>query len=371
MEITRLIKVPIIAIFTGLLICSTAYSTTVRVKDLAYVRGVRDNQLVGYGLVVGLGGTGDSNKAAFTLQSVASMLSHYGISVSEDDMKLKNVAAVMVTATIPAFAGNGDRLDVNVSSLGDAKSLEGGLLLQTPLQAGNGMVYAVAQGALTIGGFNVGSGRSSAQRNHTTVARVPAGAIVERDVQSEFTTNGTLDLVLRQADFTTAERLAQAINSGYGDNFAQARNAGTVEVVIPSEFTSNPVGFIAALENLGIQPDMAAKVVVNERTGTVVLGGDVRISTCAVSHGNLSITVSSDASAQLMATQMAMSAQTTQRQQIEVEEDQNRLLLLPAGAQVEDVVDALNAVGAGPRDIISVLQAIREAGALHAELVVM
>lgn len=366
----RLLRIPLATFIAFFLITTVIHSAGVRVKDLAYVRGVRDNQLVGYGLVVGLNGTGDSNKATFTVQSVANMLQRYGILVSADALKLKNVAAVMVTATIPAFAGSGDRLDLTVSSLGDAKSLEGGVLLQTPLLAGTNNVYAVGQGSVTIGGFNVGTGRGAGQRNHATVGLVPGGALVEREVRSEFVQNGTLELVLKEADFTTAERVAATINAKYGATTARARNAGSIEVTLPAEVTADPVAFVASLELLTVTPDATARVVVNERTGTVVLGGDVKLSACAVSHGNLNIRVQPP----LLATSeepAAGTAAAVAAAAAKPEEQLNRVMMLPAGASVTQVVDALNAIGAGPRDIIAVLQAIREAGALHAELVLM
>lgn len=374
-----MVKIVLAVILAVLLTGATADSMAVRVKDLAAVRGVRDNQLIGYGLVVGLNGTGDSNKAAFTLQSVANMLAGFGVRVSENDMKLKNVAAVMVTATIPAFAGNGDLLDITVSSLGDAKTLEGGVLLQTPLKAANGNVYAVGQGSLTIGGFNVSTGASAGQRNHVTVGRIPNGAIVERDLRSEFVSNGTLELVLRDADFTTAGRLAAVIAARYGAGAANALDAGRIVVKIPAEFANNAVGFIAQLENLSIEPDAVARVIVNERTGTVVLGGQVRLGSCAVSHGTLHIrittentTVTTEPATDEAATAPGATRTTATRQAQDVTMTQdNRLLALPEGTSVTQVVDALNAVGAGPRDIIAVLQAIDQAGALHAELVVM
>ncbi|HNW91405.1 MAG TPA: flagellar basal body P-ring protein FlgI [bacterium] len=353
-----------LAIILAVMLAGATEGTPVRVKDLASVRGARDNQLVGYGLVVGLNGTGDSNKSAFTLQSVASMLASFGVQVSQDEMKLKNVAAVMLTATIPAFAGSGDRLDVTVSSLGDAKTLEGGVLLQTPLKAGNGQVYAVAQGAVAIGGMSGGTGGRT-QRNHPTVGIVPGGALVENDLHSTYLQNNTLELALRAADFTTAQRVAAAVNAQFGATAARALDAGRVRVALPAEYAGNPVGFIAQLEELTCEPAATARVIINERTGTVVLGGDVRLDACAISHGTLHITIVPPPVAPVENEEGVAVAPAQPVTQL------NQVLALPAGTSVTQVVDALNAVGAGPREVIAVLQAIDRAGALHATLVVM
>lgn len=349
--------------FTGL----AAAAPGVRIKDVAKVQGVRDNQLVGYGLVVGLAGSGDSNKSTFTIQSIANMLKSFGIIANMSQLQPKNVAAVMVTAKLPPFAKPGDTIDITVSSLGDAKSLQGGTLIQTPLSAANGQVFAVGQGPISIGGFSVSAGGSSQQKNFPTVASIPGGAIVERDVAVQLITNGSITFTLQQPDFTTAARISDAIDRRFGP-ISLARDPGTVIINVPQGQTGNLVAFVAALEELYIQPDAAAKIVINERTGTVVIGSDVAISEVAVAQGGLTVKIASEKQVSqpppLSDGQTAVVEQTT----IEVKEQPANLVVLPATAQVGDVVKALNAVGATPREVISILQAMKAAGALHAEL---
>ena len=343
-----------------------------RLKDIAAVQGVRGNQLVGYGLVVGLDGTGDGNGSTFTPQSVASMLQKFGITVAPGALQLKNVAAVMVTATLPPFARNGSAIDVTVSSLGDAKSLQGGTLLQTPLQAANNKVYAVAQGAISVGGFLAGGGGGGAvAKNFVTAGRVPGGALVEQDVPTTLlgASTGTLDVTLAQPDFTTAARLANAINTHkpYGVTAAVAADAGTIRV----GFTpgSDTVSVIAGLENVPVDTDEVAKVVINERTGTVVMDGNVEVSACAVAHGNLTVSI---ANAPIISQPAPLSpgAQTVAapRKIINVAEGDERLIPVPSSTTLDSVVRSLNALGVTPRDLIAILQAMKEAGALHAEI---
>lgn len=343
---------------------------SVRVKDIARVQGVRDNQLVGYGLVVGLSGTGDSNKSEFTIQSIANMLKAFGVIAGTSQLQPKNAAAVMVTAKLPAFAKPGDNLDITISSLGDAKSLQGGTLIQTPLKAANGQVYAVGQGAVSVGGFSFGSGGASQQKNFPTVASIPGGAIVERDVNVQLVNNGAITLSLLQPDFTTASRISEAIDRRFG-SVSRAQDAGTVVITVPPFQSDNLVAFIAALEDITIRPDMAAKVVINERTGTVVMGADVAISEVAVAQGGLTVKVTSEKQVSqpppLSGGQTVVTPQTS----VEVKEEPANLVVLPSTAQVGDVVRALNSVGATPREVISILQAMKAAGALHAELTLM
>ena len=343
-----------------------------RLKDIAAVQGVRGNQLVGYGLVVGLDGTGDGNGSTFTPQSVASMLQKFGITVAPGALQLKNVAAVMVTATLPPFARNGSAIDVTVSSLGDAKSLQGGTLLQTPLQAANNKVYAVAQGAISVGGFLAGGGAGGAvAKNFVTAGRVPGGALVEQDVPTTLlgASTGTLDVTLAQPDFTTAARLVNAINNHkpYGVTAAVAADAGTIRV----GFTpgSDPVSVIAGLENVPVDTDQVAKVVINERTGTVVMDGNVEVSACAVAHGNLTVSI---ANAPIISQPgpLGRPGQTVvaPRKIINVAESDERLIPVPSSTTLDSVVRSLNALGVTPRDLIAILQAMKEAGALHAEI---
>ena len=343
-----------------------------RLKDIAAVQGVRGNQLVGYGLVVGLDGTGDGNGSTFTPQSVASMLQKFGITVAPGALQLKNVAAVMVTATLPPFARNGSAIDVTVSSLGDAKSLQGGTLLQTPLQAANNKVYAVAQGAISVGGFLAGGGAGGAvAKNFVTAGRVPGGALVEQDVPTTLlgASSGTLDVTLAQPDFTTAARLVNAINNHkpYGVTAAVAADAGTIRV----GFTpgSDTVSVIAGLENVPVDTDQVAKVVINERTGTVVMDGNVEVSACAVAHGNLTVSI---ANAPIISQPgpLGRPGQTVvaPRKIINVAEGDERLIPVPSSTTLDSVVRSLNALGVTPRDLIAILQAMKEAGALHAEI---
>jgi len=317
-----------------------AAQAVTRIKDIAKVQGVRSNQLVGYGLVVGLAGTGDSSKSAFTVQSIASMLKNFGVTVATGQLQGKNVAAVMVTADLPPFVKSGDSIDITVSSLGDAKSLQGGMLLQTPLKAATGLVYAVGQGPLSLGG---------SQKGFSTVAKIPGGAIVERDVPTRIENNGNIALALSDPDFTTATRIAAAIDRKFGQ-VASATDAGTVQIKVPNEYLGDLVGFISAVEDIDVRPDNVAKIVINERTGTVVMGGNVTIDRVAVSQGGLSVRVGS------------------QQSSAGANEPQANLVMLPGTANVGDLVKALNAVGAKPQDLIAILQAMKAAGALHAEL---
>jgi len=347
-------------------------SAQARLKDIAAVQGVRGNQLVGYGLVVGLDGTGDGNGSTFTPQSVASMLQKFGITVSPGALQLKNVAAVMVTATLPPFVKNGSAIDVTVSSLGDAKSLQGGTLLQTPLQAANNKVYAAAQGAISVGGFLAGGGAGgSVAKNFVTAGRIPGGALVEQDVPTTMlgASSGSLEVTLSQPDFTTAARLVNAINTHkpYGVTDAVAADAGTIRV----GFTpgSDPVSVIAGLENVPVDTDEVAKIVINERTGTVVMGGNVEVSACAVAHGNLTVSI---ANAPIISQPNPLSRQgqtvVLPRKIINVAEENERLIPVPNSATLDSVVKSLNALGVTPRDLIAILQAMKEAGALHAEI---
>lgn len=337
----------------------------VRIKDVARVQGVRDNQIYGLGLVVGLQGTGDGSGSRANVQMIANMLENFGISVSPDDLRMRNIAAVMVTADLPTSLRVGDRIDVTVSSIGDARSLQGGFLLQTPLQAANGQIYAVAQGPVSIGGA---AGRGSgAQSIHTTVGTVPSGAIVERELQArDLAAEGWVSLVLMEPDFTTAQRLVEVVNAAFGQSLARARDQATVEIQIPGSYLNNVVAFIAELEELPIRPDSNARVVINERTGTVVMGAQVRIVPVVVSHGSLKVQVGTVENAgpfggdgglfgEFMGSEPAFGNTT----------------VLGGSPSVQELVDALNAVGASPRDIIAILQAVKAAGALFGELIIL
>lgn len=345
----------------------SADAAVTRVKDVAKVQGVRSNQLMGYGLVVGLNDTGDSTSSLETAQSVVNMLRSYGITVNTSQIKAKNVAAVMVTATLPPFVREGDTLDVTVSSIGDADSVQGGTLLQTPLKAANGIVYAVAQGAVSTGGFMAGRGGNNVQKNFPTVGTSPNGAIVERTVEDDLGRDGTLALSLSNPDFTTASRIAGAINAQYG-NVARASNPGRIDISIPAYYKNNVVGFVSGLENLPVMPDTVAKVIVNERTGTIVMGGNVSVDEVAITQGGLTLHVQKNTNVSQPDPLSYGTTVTARNVKVSAKDDKSSSIVLPATTNVSDIVGALNAVGATPRDIISILQAIKAAGALHADL---
>ncbi len=314
-----------------------------RVKDIANVRGVRDNQLVGYGIVVGLKGSGDS-KNEFTNKSVARMLDKLGVKLEDKDVASKNVAAVLITATLPPFARAGNKIDLTVSAIGDATSLAGGTLVQTPLRAADSQIYAVAQGNMLIGG-----GADA----HATAGRIPNGALIERDVAEDFTQRKMFRLTLHNPDFTTAARLAKRINLDLAGKFATAKDAGTIDVVVPFSYEGKGVELLAAIETLDITPDAKAKVIVNEKTGTVVIGDSVKISRIAISHGDLTVRV--DGMGKLKGK----------------DQSSDRVAVLDTGTSVGDLVKALNTLGVSPKDLITILQNIKAAGALQGELEIL
>ncbi|MCP5055598.1 MAG: flagellar basal body P-ring protein FlgI [bacterium] len=349
-----------------------APAASVRLKDIASFRGVRANQLTGYGLVVGLKGTGDKNGTEFTVRSLASVLARMGIGVDADQIQVKNVAAVVVTASLPAFSRTGSRIDSTVSSLGDATSLEGGTLIMTPLFGADGEVYAIAQGSISVGGFSAGGGGgSSVSKNHTTVGRLAGGATVERELAYEIDRKDAFDVALAEADFTTARRIARSINRELGEDVAVAPDPGTVRVRVPAHYRTDVVGFLAAVEAVDIDPDHAARVVLNERTGTVVMGQNVSISKVAISHGSLSVTIriQNDVSQPLPFSD----GETTEivNDEITAVEEDARLTVIDGPVTIDELVRGLNAMGVTPRDLISILQAIKAAGALSAEIQVM
>ena len=341
-----------------------------RIKDIASFGGVRDNQLIGYGLVVGLQGTGDKKDSAFTMRTMVSMLEKMGVSVDQKQMKPKNVAAVMVTAKMPISSKPGSRMDVTVSSLGDATSLLGGVLIQTPLKGVDGKIYALAQGSMTIGGFSISGDTANAMKNISTVGQIPNGAIVERGIPFEFNSMERLVLNMNAPDFSTTQQVASRLNNSLGGNFARAIDISTVELTVPPDFRGNLVPLMASIENIEITPDMAAKVVVDEKTGTIVLGRNVRISRVAVAHGNLEVLVQENF--QVSQPQGFSGGQTvvTPNTQIGGAEENRRLNIIE-GATLQELVDGLNAVGATPRDVISILRTIKASGALHATLEVI
>ena len=342
-----------------------------RVKDIAKLTGVRPNQLFGYGLVMGLNGSGDKQGTEFTIQSLTNMLTKMGITVDPNQVKVKNVAAVMVTAELPAFARPGMRLDALVSSIGDAKSLQGGTLLLTQLQGVDGEVYALAQGPVSIGGFSAGAGGAQAQMNHPTVGTIPAGALVEKEPPPSLALQDRLEFVLQEPDFTTAENLARAINREIGWAAAMAADSRTVRVEIPDEYRGRTVEYVARLEAVEVPVDGVARVVINERTGTVVMCENVRISTVAVSHGGLSVVIQEQTQVSQPAPFGSGQTAIVKDKTVTVQDKEARLMMLPAGVTLGEVVRALNAVGVTPRDLIVILQAMKNAGALKADLVIM
>ena len=344
-----------------------AESSVTRIKDIAKVQGVRSNQLMGYGLVVGLPGTGDSDDTRQMIQSTVSLLRNYGITVNAADLDSDNVAAVMVTATLPPFVREGDTIDVAVGSMGDADSIQGGILLQTPLRAANGEVYAVAQGSVSTGGFVAGRGNNRAQKNFPTAGNIPNGAIVERTLEDDLGRNGQISLSLANSDFTTASRITNSINSAYG-NVAHAANPGRVDINIPGYYRANVVEFVASIEELPIIPDTIAKVVVNERTGTIVMGGNVSVDECAITQGGLSIRINRTESGGQSAPFSYGTSMVVKNTEVNAREESSSSVVMPATTSVSDVIGALNAVGATPRDCISILQAMKAAGAIHAVL---
>ncbi len=342
-----------------------------RLKDLASVSGVRDNPLVGYGMVIGLAGTGDKSGTGFTNQSLASMLTKLGVTLDPGQVKVKNVASVMVTATLPPFSRPGQKLDVTISSLGDATSLQGGTLLVTPLKAVNGEVYAVAQGPISVGGYVGSSGGDQVVKNHVTVAKISGGALVERGAVFKLNGRDRLSFLLNRPDFTTALNMARNINIEVGADVAMARDGGVVDVLVPNRYRNRVVSLLARLEALEVPVDVPAKVIINERTGTVVVGENVRIREVAIAHGNLNIRIASDT--QVSQPQAFAGGTTTvvNQTEVSVEEEKKRLILLPEGVSLGEVVSALNAIGVTPRDLAAILQSMHAAGALMADLEVI
>ncbi len=355
--------------FMALLLGFSDAAHAVRIKDITSFNVARQNQLIGYGLVAGLDGTGDTFKTEFTRQSQLSMLKKMGIVVNPDDVKVYNVAAVMVTADLPAFAKAGTRIDVDISSIGDAETLQGGTLLLTPLNAPDGEVYAVAQGPLSIGGFSFGGAAGGGvQKNHPTVGKIQGGAIVEKEVRIDLVERTSIQISLNQPDFTTCLRMSQAIGNSIGRGMAEPIDAGTVKVKIPENLSGNIVSFIASIENLEIIPDIMAKVVLNERTGTIVMGENVRISTIAIAHGNLSIVIKEQPAVSQPLPFSSGKTVVVPQTEVEVKEQKSKLLLVPSGPTIGEVIRGLNAIGVSPRDLIAIIQAIKAAGALQAEL---
>lgn len=366
--VLRIVLILILGACAAVWTSSQVYA--VRLKDISSFSGVRTNELVGYGLVVGLAGTGDGTSSDFTMTSMSNMLDKMGVQVDPANLKPKNVAAVMVTAKMPVSIKPGANLDVTVSSLGDAKSLLGGVLLVTPLKGLDGKVYAVAQGSLTIGGFAISGEAASAQKNIPTVGRIPNGAVVERAVPFKFNRQDGMTVNLNIQDFNTTMQVVRRINATLGGEFARAEDVSTVKLSVPDKFRGNMVPLMASLENLNITPDGKAKVVVDEKTGTVVLGQDVRLSKVAVAHGNLQVVISEDEEVSQPGPFSEGETVVTPQTDVAIEEQNNRLMLME-GATLQELVDGLNSIGAAPRDLISIIRALKVAGSLHADVEVI
>ena len=345
---------------------------SVRLKDIARLDGFQSTPLVGYGLVVGLNKTGDKRQTIFSAQTLANMLERFGVVVSGDEMKVENVAAVMVTAELPAFVRGGARIDVTASSVGDARSLQGGVLLPTPLRGPDGSVIVLAQGPLSIGGFGGGKGGNSVQVNHLTAGRVPNGGLVQASLGAGFQAMDLIVLSLNEPDYTTATRLAGAISRDLGEGAARVVDPASVAVKVPAQYKAALPDLMARLEPLPLEVDAPARVVINERTGTVVVGADVRITAAAVAHGNLSVKISTKYNTSQPAP-FARVGETvvTPDEKVDVTEGAGQLVALEEGTTLQAVVKALNALGATPRDIIAIMQALKAAGALRAEIVVI
>ena len=356
-----------VAAYCFLLLAAPAFAAS-RVKDIAMVAGARDNQLIGYGLITGIAGDGDKNPI-YTLQTVANFLQRFGMNVPPATLSAKNVAAVMVTADISAFKKNGSRVDVTVSSIGDAKTLQGGILLQTPLLGADGKIYAVAQGAISLGGISAGNEGASVMKNHPTVAQIIGGGIVEREIPTDIVRDQTIELLLREPDFTSSARLAAALNQTF-TNSSESIDSTTVRVRVPDASRSSVIDFIARVEAIELDPDMPARIVINERTGTIVATSRIRISSCAVSHGNITITIANTADVS-QPNPLSQTGETvvTPRTDTKVTEQQGRLVPFPDLPTVEKVAANLNSLGVTPRDMMAIFQAMKQAGALHAELV--
>jgi flagellar P-ring protein precursor FlgI len=343
----------------------------VRLKDVARVQGVTSNQLVGYGIVTGLNQSGDSTSVVFTSKTIQNVLQTFGLTTTSQDVRTRNVAAVVVTASLPPFAHSGDTADVTVSSLGDATSLQGGTLVLSELRAANNLVYATAQGPVSVGGFSAGdsSGLNTISKNHVTAGRIPQGAVIARDMITNIQQDAAgFSYVLTTPDFKTAARVAQLLNGRFGGGTARANDAATIRVNLPARYAGDPVDFLADAGDLSVNADALAKVVVNERTGTVVMGGDITLAPCAIAHGNLSITISTQNTVVQPGPFTTAQGQTQTNTRVTATESGRKLVYISGAATLAQVVRALNTIGVSPRDLIAIVQALRESGSLQADV---
>lgn len=364
----RISRVNVIVLLLG-----SQVGAATRLKDLVSIEGVRDNQLMGYGLVVGLNGTGDKRQTVFSSQSLTNLLARMGVSVSPTAILVRNTAAVLLTANLPPFAQPGVRLDLSVSAIGDATNLQGGILVLTPLKAADGQVYAVAQGSVVTGGFVAGKAGNSQTVNHPTSGRVPNGAIIEKPAPS-VTPGSRIRLQLRQADFTTAARISEAINKKLSSAqalLARAESSGVVTVDTPADYRTRPVEFMAALESITVDPDRPARIVINERTGTIVIGKEVRIAPVSILQGALTVEIQTTFNVSQPEPLSSGKTAVTPEVKVTAKEDKARNIVLKQGASVEDLVRAMIAIGSTPRDVIAILQNLRAAGALEADVEVI
>ena len=368
---TKTLRAILLAVLLTAFAAASAGATS-RIKDLCNVEGVRQNQLIGYGLVVGLNGTGDTlNNIPFTKQSLQAMLERLGVNVRGQTLRTGNVAAVMVTANLPPFSTQGTRIDVTVSSLGDAKSLQGGMLLVTPLLGADGNVYAVAQGSVAIGGFEASGEAAKITRGVPTVGRIANGALIEREIDFNLNRQTQVRLALRNPDFTTARRIATAINDYIGVPTAEPLDPATIELTVPKQYRGNVVSLLTEIEQLQVQPDEPAKIVIDERSGIIVMGADVRVSTVAVAQGNLTVTISETPQVSQPGAFSQGKTTVVPRTSIGVQEDGKKLAVVRSGVSLQQLVNGLNSLGIGPRDLIAILQAIKAAGAIQADIEVM
>ena len=365
----------LLGVLPGLLLLAPLEAAAqARIKDIAEFEGVRDNHLIGYGLVVGLDGTGDDlDSAVFTRESLIGMLQRLGVTARDEDLDTANVAAVMITADLPPFARQGTRIDITVSALGDADSLLGGTLVVTPLLGADGEVYAVAQGPVAVAGFTAGGAAEQINKGVPTTGRIPNGAIIEREIGFDMARLETVKIALRNPDFTTASRMAQAVNQAFKAPLALQLDSSTVLVTVPAQHPGGPVGLMTAIEQLRVATDQVARVVIDEQSGVIVMGENVRISTVAIAQGNLTIRITETPQVSQPAPFSESGATVAvDRTQVQVDEDgDKRLAVLPAGISLQELVNGLNALGVGPRDMITILQAIKASGALQAEIEVM
>jgi len=363
----------VIAIGLAIISSLRAAPAATRLKDLVSIEGVRDNQLVGYGLVVGLNGTGDKRQTVFSAQSLTNLLARMGVAVSPTAILVRNTAAVLVTSNLPPFAQPGTRIDISVAAIGDSTNLQGGILVLTPLKGPDGQVYAAAQGSVVTGGFVAGRGGNNQTVNHPTAGRVPSGAIVEKPSPS-IAPGNRVNLQLRQADFTTAARISSAINEKFGDDnleVAHAENSALVSVDLPAPYKAKVIQFLGELENVVVEPDRPARIIINERTGTIVVGKEVRIAPVAIMQGGLTVEIQTTLKVSQPASLSSGETAVAPNINVAAKEEKARNVVLKQGASVEELVRALMTIGSTPRDIIAILQNLKAAGALEAEVEVI